>query len=262
MIVRTCKIRAVLVSALIVVIALGIGALFVFSPANPSPSAPTLESPPATDSFSSERLAMVQEQIVTRDVTDTVVLDALRRVPRQEFVPEDERSLAYADQALPIGFGQTISQPFIVALMTQLLNLKRGDKVLEVGTGSGYQAAILAELADRVWTVEIIRELADSAAARLKRLGYTRINGKNADGYYGWEEFAPYDAIVVTAAPDHVPPPLIHQLKEGGRLVPAGRPAWQHPNIMADHEKERPSHLGEYHGSGFRASHPWRALSH
>jgi len=168
---------------------------------------------------------MVEVTMRARDITDEAVLAVMAKVPRHEFVPPEYLDQAYADHPLPIGYGQTISQPYIVALMTQLLQLKRGDKVLEIGTGSGYQAAVLAELTDEVYTVEIIPELAESAAERLRRLGYDKVHVKNADGYYGWEEHAPYDAIIVTAAPDHVPQPLIQQLKDGGRLViPVGPP--------------------------------------
>ncbi len=168
---------------------------------------------------------MVDEQIAARGITDTLVLDVMRRVPRHEFVPDEHRALAYEDHPLPIGFGQTISPPYIVALMTQLLEVKPSDRVLEIGTGSGYQPTILSQLADGVWTVEIIPQLAANAAAQLKRLGYTDVTAKNADGYYGWEECAPFDAIIVTAAPDHIPLPLVQQLKEGGRLViPVGPP--------------------------------------
>jgi protein-L-isoaspartate(D-aspartate) O-methyltransferase len=168
---------------------------------------------------------MVETQMLARDITDEDVLAAMEAVPRHEFVPPEFVGQAYEDHPLPIGYGQTISQPYIVALMTQLLKIKRGDKVLEIGTGSGYQAAILGQLTDEVYTVEIIRELADLAEERLKRLGYANVHVKNADGYYGWEEHAPYDAIIVTAAPDHVPQPLVQQLKDGGRLVlPVGPP--------------------------------------
>jgi protein-L-isoaspartate(D-aspartate) O-methyltransferase len=153
------------------------------------------------------------------DITDQNVLRAMAAVPRHEFVPERYLEQAYEDHPLPIGHGQTISQPYIVALMTQLLELKRGDKVLEIGTGSGYQTAILAELTDKVYSVEIIPELAREAMERLRRLGYSYVQLKCDDGYYGWEEFAPYDAIIVTAAADHVPPPLVQQLRDGGRLV-------------------------------------------
>jgi protein-L-isoaspartate(D-aspartate) O-methyltransferase len=152
-------------------------------------------------------------------------------VPRHEFVPEDLRGEAYADGPLPIGYGQTISQPFIVALMTDLLRVGPDDTVLEVGTGSGYQAAVLAHLVRRVYTIEIVPDLAESATARLRRLGYGRVvTTRTGDGYYGWEEAAPFDAIVVTAASSHIPPSLIRQLKPGGRMViPVGAPfALQH----------------------------------
>jgi len=162
---------------------------------------------------------MVAEQIRARDVRDPDVLRAMETVPRHEFVPKEWLSQAYEDHPLPIGYGQTISQPYIVAVMTELAQVKRGDRVLEIGTGSGYQAAILAMLTDEVYSVEIIPALAESAAERLKRLGYTSVRVKNADGYNGWQEHAPYDAIVVTCAPDHIPPPLIAQLKDGGRMV-------------------------------------------
>lgn len=168
---------------------------------------------------------MVERQIAARDVTAPHVLDAMRAVPRHRFVPSDVVSQAYADHPLPIGYGQTISQPYIVALMTEKLNLEPGDKVLEIGTGSGYQAAVLAEITDQVYTVEIIPELAERASDTLEATGYTEVQTLNADGYYGWEEHAPYDAIIVTAAPDHVPHPLIQQLKDGGHLViPIGSP--------------------------------------
>ena len=170
---------------------------------------------------------MVQLQMRRRDITDERVLQAMGRVPRHEFVPETYLDRAYADDPLPIGYGQTISQPYIVALMTQLLELKEGDRVLEIGTGSGYQAAVLAELTAEVYTIEIIQDLADQAKERLERLEYTNIRTRHADGYYGWEEHAPFDAIIVTAAPDHVPQPLVKQLTDGGRLViPVGPPGF------------------------------------
>ena len=147
-----------------------------------------------------ERERMVERTIVRRGVDDPRVVRAMKKVPRHEFVPDDSKRLAYDDRALPIGHGQTISQPYIVAYMTELLDIERGDKVLEIGTGSGYQAAVLAEITDRVYTVEIIGELAESARRRLDRLGYTEVEVLNADGYYGWEEHAPYDRIIVTAA--------------------------------------------------------------
>ena len=173
----------------------------------------------------SERLQMVEQQIASRGVRDAAVLHAVQTVPRHRFVPQELSDQAYADHPLPIGYGQTISQPYVVALMTEKLALGPGDKVLEIGTGSGYQAAVLAEITDQVYTVEIIPQLAQQAADVLRDTGYTTVQTLSADGYYGWEEHAPYDAIVVTAAPDHVPRPLIQQLKDGGRLViPIGPP--------------------------------------
>jgi protein-L-isoaspartate(D-aspartate) O-methyltransferase len=143
----------------------------------------------------------------------------MRTVPRHEFVPEDVRAQAYEDRPVPIGYGQTISQPFIVALMTDLLDLEPDDKVLEIGTGSGYQAAILSPLAGQVYSIEIVPELGATAKSALERLGYSNIETRVADGYYGWPEAAPFDGIVVTAAASHIPPPLIEQLKTGGRMV-------------------------------------------
>ena len=154
-----------------------------------------------------------------KQALDPRVLQALGKVPRHEFVPQEERRFAYANRPLPIGYGQTISQPYIVAVMTDLLKPTADSKVLEVGTGSGYQAAILAELVNKVYSIEIIEPLAMQAQARLAQLGYTNINTRAGDGYYGWEEAAPFDAIVVTAAASHVPPPLIKQLKVGGRMI-------------------------------------------
>jgi protein-L-isoaspartate(D-aspartate) O-methyltransferase len=153
------------------------------------------------------------------------VIAAMDRVERHEFVPEALRALAYEDRPLPIGYGQTISQPYIVALMTDLLELMPGDRVLEIGTGSGYQAAVLAELGLEVYSIEIVPELGDEAAARLDRLGYDKVATRVGDGYDGWPERAPFDGLVVTAAAGHVPPPLIEQLKPGGRMViPVGEP--------------------------------------
>ncbi len=179
----------------------------------------TLISLTGTDRYQTVRNYMVHQHIELRGVRDPEVLRAMRSVPRHEFVPQDYLEKAYADQPLPIGYGQTISQPYIVAAMTELLQLKQGDRILEIGTGSGYQAAILAELTDEVYSVEIIEELYERATELLLRLGYTQIKTKHGDGYYGWEEHAPYDAIVVTAAPDHIPQPLINQLSDGGRMV-------------------------------------------
>ena len=168
---------------------------------------------------------MVKFQLLGRDITDQDVIKAMEHVPRHEFVPEEYQKLAYADRPLPIGHGQTISQPYIVALMTQLLKLQPQYRVLEIGTGSGYQAAILGELCAEVYTVEIIPQLAAPAAELLAQREYANVHVKEADGYFGWEEHAPYDAIIVTAAPDHIPPPLVAQLKDGGRMViPVGPP--------------------------------------
>ena len=178
----------------------------------------------AEAAFAEARKEMVEEQIQARGISDPSVLSAMATVPRHRFVLQGNLSQAYADHPLPISHGQTISQPYIVALMTQHLALQPGQKVLEIGTGSGYQAAILAELTDQVYTVEIIEPLGQQAEATLKKLGYN-VHCKVDDGYYGWPEYAPFDVIIVTCAPDHVPQPLIRQLKDGGRLVvPVGPP--------------------------------------
>lgn len=171
------------------------------------------------DRFSARRENMVATQIEQRGVDSKNVLDAMKKVPRHLFVPSKYREQAYNDNPLPIGLGQTISQPYIVALMTEIASPDPDDVVLEVGTGSGYQAAILAQVVKRVYTVEIFQQLADEAEQRFDRLGYTNISLKSGDGYYGWEEHAPFDAIVVTAAAEHIPPPLIRQLKPGGVMV-------------------------------------------
>jgi protein-L-isoaspartate(D-aspartate) O-methyltransferase len=176
------------------------------------------ESNPKGD-LKAMREKMVETQIKARGVKDPRVLSALLKVERHRFVPEEHLNSAYSDQPLPIGEGQTISQPYIVALMTELLELKGEEKVLEIGTGSGYQAAILGELAKEVYTIEIIESLASMAKKRLSEFGYQNIKVKAGDGYLGWPEAAPFDAIIITAAPDHIPKPLIEQLKEGGRMV-------------------------------------------
>jgi protein-L-isoaspartate(D-aspartate) O-methyltransferase len=184
---------------------------------------PGMEGPESKD-FIEARETMVREQIEARGVRDPRVLAAMRKVPRQEFVPVDVRTMAYADTPLPIGFGQTISQPYVVAFMSEALEIKPEDRVLEIGTGSGYQAAVLALLAREVYSIEIVEPLARQAEERLKRLGYENVRVRAGDGYQGWPEAAPFDAIVVTAAPDHVPQVLVNQLREGGRLVlPVGR---------------------------------------
>jgi protein-L-isoaspartate(D-aspartate) O-methyltransferase len=167
---------------------------------------------------------MVSEQIEGRGVRDKRVLAALRRVPRHLYVPAEMVPYAYSDRPLPIGYRQTISQPYIVAFMTEALELKPQDRVLEIGTGSGYQAAVLAELVRDVYSIEIVEPLGSEAAERLKQLGYSNIQVRIGDGYRGWPEAAPFDAIIVTAAPDHVPSALVDQLREGGRMVlPVGR---------------------------------------
>jgi protein-L-isoaspartate(D-aspartate) O-methyltransferase len=187
-----------------------------------------------TDPQRAARLAMVED--VRRHVAETRaelqrtdldprVAEALRTVPRHEFVPAEQRRRAYDDRPLPIGYGQTISQPYIVAVMTDLLDIRPGQRVLEIGTGSGYQAAVLAQMGAQVYTIEIIPELGNAARERLKRLGYERVEARVGDGYYGWEERAPFDAIIVTAAANHIPPPLLAQLKTDGRMViPLGNP--------------------------------------
>jgi protein-L-isoaspartate(D-aspartate) O-methyltransferase len=174
---------------------------------------------PSVDPFVSEREDMVKEQIIEREIEDKSVISAMRKVPRHLFVPEAFRSKAYEDSPQPIGEGQTISQPYIVALMTELLELEANDRVLEIGTGSGYQAAVLAEIAKEVYSIEIISSLHESAREILGDLGYLNIVLKQGDGYAGWEEHAPFDAIVVTAAPPHIPQPLISQLADGGIMV-------------------------------------------
>lgn len=166
-----------------------------------------------------ERETMVRTQLVARDITDATVLAAMRKVPRHWFVPAELRFQAYDDGPLPIGEGQTISQPYIVAFMTEQLRLKGGEKVLEIGTGSGYQAAILGEICAEVYTIEIVDVLAERSAELLRRMGYQNIHVRSGDGYRGWPEQAPFDAIMVTAAPEHVPQPLVDQLKIGGRMI-------------------------------------------
>lgn len=184
--------------------------------ATETPSRPTVSG---EDEYAAAREVMVQKGIIDWGITDEAVIGAMRTVPRHEFVPVEYLSQAYENHPLPIGYGQTISQPYIVALMTQAVEVDADDRVLEIGTGSGYQAAVLAELVDQVYTVEIIGALTDSARERLARLGYDNVTVRHADGYFGWEEEAPFDAIVVTAAPDHIPQPLVQQLKIGGRMV-------------------------------------------
>jgi len=169
--------------------------------------------------WTAERQRMVDQQLRARDVTSAPVLDAMRRVPRHRFVPEDERASSYSDYPLPIGFSQTISQPYIVAFMSEALDVGKNHRVLEIGTGSGYQAAILGELAKDVFTIEIVTELAARARATLAGLGYSNVHVRAGNGYAGWPEEAPFDRIIVTAAPDEVPPALVEQLTIDGLLV-------------------------------------------
>lgn len=194
----------------------------------PEISASPSASPVEEAAYTQARFDLVKYHIEGAGIRNPEVLRAMRAVPRHKFVLPQYLDQAYEDHALPIGYGQTISQPYIVAWMTELLELQPGEKVLEIGTGSGYQAAILAELGYvDVYTIEIVPELAESASRRLKELGYTNVHAKQGDGYYGWAEFAPFDAIIVTAAPDHLPGPLADQLTDGGRIViPIGPPGW------------------------------------
>lgn len=179
-----------------------------------APPAPAEEDP-----YADRRREMVENQLRARDITDQRVLEVMARVPRHRFVPEDQQRRAYNDHPLPIGHGQTISQPYIVALMTQLAAPKPGDRALDVGTGSGYQAAVLAELCKEVFSIEIVEPLAEQAKKRLAELGYKNVQVRAGDGYRGWPEHAPFDVIIVAAAPTHVPQPLVDQLAPGGRLV-------------------------------------------
>jgi protein-L-isoaspartate(D-aspartate) O-methyltransferase len=180
---------------------------------------------PQIDKYSSLRDKMVKEQIIDRGISDRATINAMRKVPRHLFVPADITEEAYDDNPLPIGYGQTISQPYIVAYMTEVARPTPKKKVLEVGTGSGYQAAVLAEIADTVYTIEIIPELEKEASDRFKRLGYKNIITRYGDGYKGWPEHSPFDIIIVTAAAEKIPLPLLDQLAENGRLViPIGEP--------------------------------------
>lgn len=198
----------------------------------------------ALDVLADDRTAMIEvieqharraPEAVENGVVDPTVLQAMREVPRHEFVPEGVRAHAYEDRPLPIGYGQTISQPFIVALMTDLLDVEPGDTVLEIGTGSGYQAAVLSPLAERVYSIEIVPELGEAADERLERLAFANVETKVADGYYGWPEAAPFDAIMVTAAASHVPPPLLEQLRPGGRMViPIGGPFFSQQLMLVE----------------------------
>lgn len=202
----------------------------------------TSEEEPASgaDPFVEEREELVETGVIDFGIEEPDVIEAMRETPRHAFVPDEYLGQAYENHPLPIGFGQTISQPYIVALMTEAAEVEAGDKVLEVGTGSGYQAAVLAEVAEHVYTVEIIGELAERAAETLAAEGYENVTVRHGDGYFGWPEHAPYDAIVVTAAPDHIPQPLVEQLKVGARMIipvgPVGgyQSLWQVTKVSED----------------------------
>jgi len=193
-----------------------------------------------TDRYEALRKRMVSTQIADRGIRNPLVLESMEKVPRHLFIPEEYRDEAYNDYPLPIGYGQTISQPFIVAYMTEVLKPEGSMKALEIGTGSGYQAAVLAEIVEKVYTVEIVRELAKESAVRLRELGYDNVICRHGDGYKGWTEHAPFDLIVVTAAAESIPQPLIDQLAENGRLViPVGKPTAVQELILLEKRKGR-----------------------
>jgi len=193
-----------------------------------------------TDRYEALRKRMVSTQIADRGIRNPLVLESMEKVPRHLFIPEEYRDEAYNDYPLPIGYGQTISQPFIVAYMTEVLKPEGSMKALEIGTGSGYQAAVLAEIVEKVYTVEIVRELAKESAVRLRELGYDNVICRHGDGYQGWTEHAPFDLIVVTAAAESIPQPLIDQLAENGRLViPVGKPTAVQELILLEKRKGR-----------------------
>lgn len=189
------------------------------------------------DAYARERNNMVSAQIEARGISHRQTLEAMRNVPRHLFVPAAQQRFAYYDRPLPIGFGQTISQPYIVAYMTEAIKPEAGQKVLEIGTGSGYQAAVLAEIVDQVFTIEIVKELALTSKAVLEK-SYTNVSVKQGDGYYGWEDQGPFDAIIVTAAAEYIPPPLVEQLKDGGKMmIPVGSP-FQVQQLMLVEKKD------------------------
>ena len=195
---------------------------------------------PQDDKYSKPREEMVSAQIEKRGIESQSTINSMKKVPRHKFVPPNIIERAYDDGPLPIGYGQTISQPYIVAYMTAAINPQEGQKVLEIGTGSGYQAAVLAEIVDSVFTIEIITELYSSSKKRLNELGYNNVFCKNADGYNGWKKFAPFDAIIVTAAAEYIPPPLIKQLKDGGKMIiPVGSAFLNQALILVEKKRRR-----------------------
>ncbi len=214
------------------------------------PEDPGTRSPPANlivpyqgelPAHERARRRMVEQDLAARDITDEAVLRTMGKVPRHEFVPDELRDSAYADHPLPIGHEQTISQPYIVALMTQLADAKEGARALDIGTGSGYQAAVLGEICKEVYSIEIVEPLAKEAKARLARLGYKNITVRAGDGYQGWPEKAPFDVIVVAAAPDHIPQPLVDQLAPGGKLVmPVGQ--WYQELLVIERDQDGKVH--------------------
>ncbi len=196
-------------------------------------------APAEQDKYQRDRQQMVKAQLEARGITHKPTLNAMRSVERHRMVPAAQVQYAYEDRPLPIGFGQTISQPYMVGYMTEVIKPHAGMKVLEIGTGSGYQAAVLAEIVDEVYTIEIVEALAKTAKSRLEEMGYTNVHVKEGDGYFGWEEHAPFDAIIVTAASAFIPPPLIEQLKEGGKMViPVGAPFTTQQLMLVEKQKD------------------------
>jgi protein-L-isoaspartate(D-aspartate) O-methyltransferase len=201
--------------------------------------------------FTEARQRMVRQDLRGRDITDRRVLEVMGKVPRHLFVSQAYRNLAYSDQALPIAHGQTISQPYIVALMTQLVRPKPGDRALDVGTGSGYQAAVLAGLCKEVYSIEILKPLADDARENLRRLGFKNVTVRHGDGYGGWKEHAPFDVIILAAAPDHVPKPLLEQLARGGRLVLPVGGRWFQELLLVEKRRDGSFHRRSVAGVAF-----------